>query len=88
LYQVQWKPVAPSQEKISSQLSHHWLILADSTGVAENLAAKLQQQGHECSLVYRGGKYHQLAPGKYELNPCVAQEWNCIKRYQKPVKSP
>ncbi|NEO96002.1 MAG: SDR family NAD(P)-dependent oxidoreductase, partial [Moorea sp. SIO3G5] len=75
LYQVQWKPVAPSQEKISSQLSHHWLILADSTGVAENLAAKLQEQGHECSLVYRGGQYHQLAAGKYELNPCVAQEW-------------
>ncbi|WAN69944.1 SDR family NAD(P)-dependent oxidoreductase [Moorena producens JHB] len=87
LYQVQWKPVAPSQEKISSQLSHHWLILADSTGVAENLAAKLQQQGQECSLVYRGGKYHQLAAGKYELNPCVLQEWEQLSQEISPKTS-
>jgi len=74
LYQVDWKPIDPTQEKTSVQ-SYHWLILADSTGVGKKLAAKLQQQGAECSLVYRGGKYAQLAAGKYEVNPYLLQEW-------------
>jgi len=74
LYQVQWKPITLTEGKSSIQNSH-WLILADSTGVGEKLAASLQQQGNECSLVYRGEKYAQVAAGKYEVNPCVLEEW-------------
>lgn len=74
LYRVEWKPIARGERERSIE-SSHWVLLADSTGVGEKLAGKLEQEGAECSLVYRGGKYTQLAPGKYEMNPCVFEEW-------------
>ncbi|NEQ72619.1 MAG: type I polyketide synthase [Okeania sp. SIO2C9] len=79
LYEIQWKPLAQSNSTTNIQLSH-WLILADTTGVAEKLAQKLQQQGHEYSLVYRGENYQKLAAGKYQLNPHIPEEFE--KLYQ------
>ena len=53
-----------------SEQTGHWLILAeDTTVVGENLAQQLQQQGYECSLVYRGDRYQKLEKGVYQLNP-------------------
>ena len=78
-YEVQWKSLAQTNSTISIQLSH-WLIFADTTGVAEKLAQKLQQQGHKYSLVYRGESYQKLAAGKYKLNPCIPEEFE--KLYQ------
>ncbi|RQH04064.1 type I polyketide synthase [Okeania hirsuta] len=73
-YEIQWKPLAQSNSTTNIQLSH-WLIFADNTGVAEKLAQKLQQQGHEYSLVYRGENYQKLAAGKYQLNPNTPEEF-------------
>ncbi|RQH10613.1 MgcH [Okeania hirsuta] len=73
-YEIQWKPLAQSNSTTNIQLSH-WLIFADTTGVAEKLAQKLQQQGHEYSLVYRGESYQKLAVGKYQLNPNIPEEF-------------
>jgi len=78
-YEVQWKSLAQANSTTSIQLSH-WLIFADTTGVAEKLAQKLQQQGHKYSLVYRGDSYQQLAAGKYKLNPYIPEEFE--KLYQ------
>ena len=74
LYQVQWKPLLNTQPKTSIQPGH-WLIFADSTLVGENLAQQLQQQGCECSLVYRGERYQKLGSGSYQLNPTEPQEF-------------
>ncbi|WP_424102172.1 type I polyketide synthase [Moorena producens] len=71
-YQVEWKPWLNPQTKISIQPGH-WLILADTTVVGENLAQQLQQQGYECSLVYRGDHYQKLNKGVYQLNPTEPQ---------------
>ena len=73
-YQVQWKPLLDNQPKTSIQPSH-WLIFADTTAVGENLAQQLQQQGCECSLVYRGVRYQKLTKGAYQLNPTEPQEF-------------
>jgi len=56
----------------------HWLIFADTADtkvVGEKLAQKLQEQGGECSLVYRGDHYQKLQKGCYQLNPSNPQEF-------------
>ncbi|NET45424.1 type I polyketide synthase [Okeania sp. SIO2B3] len=83
-YEVQWKPLAQKYATTSTQLSH-WLIFADTTGVAEKLAQKLQQQGHKYSLVYRGESYQKLAAGKYQVNPDIPEEFE--KLYQEVQES-
>ena len=83
-YEVQWKLLEKTHSITSIKLSH-WLIFADTTGVAEKLAQKLQQQGHQYSLVYRGESYQKQAVGKYQLNPYIPEEFE--KLYQEVQES-
>jgi malonyl CoA-acyl carrier protein transacylase len=84
LYQVQWKSSPPKQQKPTSQPSH-WLIFAASTGIGEAVATRLQQQGHQCTLVYRADTYQNLRPGIYQLNPSHPQEF--AQLYQEIVNT-
>ncbi|WP_424100297.1 SDR family NAD(P)-dependent oxidoreductase [Moorena producens] len=83
-YEIQWKPLAQNNPNANIEPSH-WLILADTTGVAEKLAQKLQQQGHQYSLVYRGESYKRQATGTYQLNPQIPEEFE--KLYQEIQQS-
>ncbi|MBP0027565.1 type I polyketide synthase [Roseofilum sp. Guam] len=74
-YEIQWKPLNRSGSPNNMQPSH-WLIFADRTGIAEKFAQKLQQQGHQYSLVYRGKSYQKQAAGKYQLNPSIPEEFD------------
>lgn len=86
-YQVEWKPLLntqllntqlpDTQTKTSIQPSH-WLIFADSTGVGQILATHLQEQGHQCTLVYVTDAYKILDPGIYGLNPCKMEEFELL----------
>jgi len=73
-YEIQWKPLAQSNSNTNIEPTH-WLILADTTRVAEKLAQKLQQQGHQYSLVYRGENYQKPTANTYQLNPHTPQEF-------------
>ncbi|MFB2976226.1 SDR family NAD(P)-dependent oxidoreductase [Microseira sp. BLCC-F43] len=64
---------APPLSNTQSESIGHWLIFAD-TVVGENLAQQLQQQGGECTLVYRGDSYQKLDKG-YQVNPSHPQEF-------------
>ncbi|NEO38510.1 MAG: type I polyketide synthase [Moorea sp. SIOASIH] len=79
-YQLQWQPLPQTQSQTSIKPSH-WLIFADNTGVAEKLAQKLQEQGHECSLVHRADNYQQLAAGRYQLNPSAPEEFEQLQKF-------
>ncbi|MDJ1172322.1 SDR family NAD(P)-dependent oxidoreductase [Roseofilum sp. BLCC_M154] len=74
-YEVQWKPLDRAGSNTKMQPSH-WLVFADTTGVAEKFAQKLQQQGHQYSLVYRAESYQKQAAGKYQLNPSIPEEFD------------
>ncbi|OJJ26260.1 short-chain dehydrogenase [Roseofilum reptotaenium AO1-A] len=74
-YEIQWKPLNRSGSPNNMQPSH-WLIFADRTGIAEKFAQKLQQQGHQYSLVYRGKSYQKPEAGKYQLNPSIPEEFD------------
>ena len=69
-YEVEWR----LEEQVSTFESYlvtpqHWLILADQQGVAEQLAQLLQEQQHQCTLVFLGSHYQQLHQQKYIINP-------------------
>ncbi|RQH48212.1 SDR family NAD(P)-dependent oxidoreductase [Okeania hirsuta] len=73
-YQLLWQPLIPNEDNSAIQLSH-WLIFADSTGVGKKLATKLKEQGHKCTLVYRGKSFKNPESGTYLLNPCNFDEF-------------
>ena len=87
LYQVEWQPKLPKTtfEKIQNLELSHWLILADSTGVGQELATHLQRQGHHCTLVYNGDAYQNSETGIYHLNPSHPSDFERL--YQEAVKS-
>ena len=64
LYELQWEPVAlPDPPAVPPG---NWLILADSHGVGEELAARLSSQGGHCAVVLPGSSWEdhldRLAP--------------------------
>ncbi|MBE9065557.1 SDR family NAD(P)-dependent oxidoreductase [Leptolyngbya cf. ectocarpi LEGE 11479] len=79
LYQVQWQLLSPARLQSTAEPSH-WLVFADSTGVAPVLATQLRQRGHQCTLVYQAEDYQQLAPGTYQLNPANSQSFESLCR--------
>ena len=93
-YQVEWKPLLNTQlpntqlpdtpTKTSIQPSH-WLIFADSTGVGQVLATHLEEQGHQCTLVYATDAYKILETGIYSLNPCKLEEFELL--FQEVLKN-
>lgn len=87
-YQIEWEPQSHHLQANPHKLSH-WLIFADSTGLGTALATKLQQQGHECSLVYRGDTYQNEKTGQktqtYQLNPAHYQDFEQV--YQSILKT-
>ncbi len=66
-------PVSPQPIVSSSAAqparSRHWLLFADGSGVASNLAAALRARGDACTLAYPGETYRQRGDGTFELPP-------------------
>ncbi|NER98455.1 MAG: KR domain-containing protein, partial [Symploca sp. SIO1B1] len=54
-------------EKTSSE-QRHWLILADTQGVAQELATQLRSMGDTCILVFAGEQYQQTTPTEFTIN--------------------
>ncbi len=76
-YQTEWQPQPQSAVQADSQGQElsHWLIFADGAGLGQALATQLQQQGHECTLVYRGETYQNQTLGSYQLNASNPEEF-------------
>jgi len=59
----------PSRAEHQPQTSGRWLLFADRSGVAEELAQRLRAHGASCALVFTGNGYRQLDPDRYEMAP-------------------
>ncbi|WP_228013285.1 SDR family NAD(P)-dependent oxidoreductase [Nostoc edaphicum] len=79
LYQVEWKPQPRQVKKILETPQNlqpsHWVIFADSDGVGQAFATRLQQQGHRCTLVYGGETYQSQESDVWHLNPAHPEEF-------------
>ncbi len=52
-----------------------WLLLADTQGVAQQLATQLRSVGEVCTLVFAGKQYQQIAPAEFTINPYNPSEF-------------
>ncbi|WAN70236.1 type I polyketide synthase [Moorena producens JHB] len=59
----------------TSSTPKNWLILADTQGVAQQLANQMRSVGEQCTLVFAGEKYQQPAPGEFTINPRKPEEF-------------
>jgi len=73
LYEIEWQPQArpelPADYREASASGKMWLILADSQGIAQQLAALVRAGGDNCILVLPGKIYEQIAPQTFRINP-------------------
>jgi acyl transferase domain-containing protein/acyl carrier protein len=63
----------PIQNPVTCETGH-WLIFADSSGVAVKLASMLREVGHTCELVYAGKRFEQ-STAETAIRPDLAADY-------------
>ncbi|MBP0032421.1 MAG: SDR family NAD(P)-dependent oxidoreductase [Roseofilum sp. Belize BBD 4] len=66
---------ADSEPRKPNATSQSWLIFADRTGVAQTLAAQLEDLAATCILVGRGDNYQRIAPKHWQIDPHNPQDF-------------
>ena len=52
-----------------------WLILADSQGIAQQLATLIKDSGEDCTLVFSGKAYEQIDEQSFRVNPASPEDF-------------
>ena len=73
-YEVQWQQQSLKTDQNKS-LPEKWLILADTQGVGENLAAHLQTRGRITTLVFPGQQYEQVSAIEFRISSNSAEDF-------------
>ncbi|MEP7243283.1 MAG: SDR family NAD(P)-dependent oxidoreductase [Gammaproteobacteria bacterium] len=60
---------APLQTTPAKSAKRNWLLLADQGGIAEQVGARLQEQGHSVCLAFAGKVYEQNGEQFFDVNP-------------------
>ncbi|NJM22819.1 MAG: type I polyketide synthase [Richelia sp. SM1_7_0] len=70
LYEIAWenKVTAKNQQSINPQNKGNWLIFGQGTGIGDELARTLQQNGQDYILIAPGTEY-QASERQYYINP-------------------
>jgi acyl transferase domain-containing protein/acyl carrier protein len=64
----------PSQTEPLPEAAGRWLLFADRSGVAEEVARRLEAQGASCALVIAGSGYQQLGNDRFEISPASHEQ--------------
>lgn len=76
-YKVEWNIIEDNFYKDKPKLPQgHYLIFADTGGVAEKLAGELEHQHCIYTLVYPSTVYQKLDPARYEVNPASPADFS------------
>ncbi|MBA2679997.1 MAG: SDR family oxidoreductase, partial [Ktedonobacteraceae bacterium] len=73
-YQPSWERVALSGQRFSAPQS--WLIFLDSSGLGQQLADRLQQQGDRVVRVYAGDQFAQSDPYTFSIRPGASDDYH------------
>ncbi|WP_405876178.1 SDR family NAD(P)-dependent oxidoreductase [Streptomyces sp. NBC_00005] len=73
LFETSWQPRPPAKQ---APAQGSWLILADRTGVADDLADRLSAASVPHVMACPGEAYGVQGPGRYVLNPADPQHLN------------
>ncbi len=78
-YQINWQ-LQPRINKLNHLLSKekkNWLIFCDSDqSIGNLLVEKMQKNGHNHTLVYRGDTYKKLQEKTYQVNPLAFEHFH------------
>lgn len=74
-YRVRWEQTAPPDTSTSSAGSQNWLVFPDTTGVGEDVAERLQQQGHTIVRVYPGLHFAQVEDEVFQIRPGESDDY-------------
>ena len=78
LYESKWieTPTVPaSVTKSKKPMTGTWLLFADRSGVAEELAAAITKQDGRSLLVFAGEKFRRVGPDRFEIPASSPAEW-------------
>ncbi|GAB1543388.1 hypothetical protein NUACC21_60620 [Scytonema sp. NUACC21] len=90
LYEVTWQPQPLPLEKQDELLGNRgtWLILADTSGVGQQLADLLVQREQRCILVYPGEAYQRVDEGHFYIHPERAEDMQLLLKMTLGVEQP
>jgi acyl transferase domain-containing protein/SAM-dependent methyltransferase len=69
------RPLAMKESNEVPMSPGFWVILGDETGIAEEVARLISQQGEECIRVSKGTEYEFVERGRGTLNPLHAEDF-------------
>ena len=75
-YRINWqaKPISETRSLSPAR----WLVFSGTDGTGAELAARLEQQGHSCSLIFPGEKWRILSDTEIQLNPASAEDFQTL----------
>ncbi|MDZ8033649.1 type I polyketide synthase [Nostoc sp. DedSLP04] len=78
LYQVRWQAKFLPKNLIAERVGGYWLIFADGSGLGEQLAQHLVQQGKDYAIAIPGKTYQQLDDKHYQINPLKPTDFHSL----------
>jgi acyl transferase domain-containing protein/acyl carrier protein len=80
-YDVQWR-AADSARTLPVAPPRNWVVLADSTGAGDRVAASIRSRGLPCVIVRRGDDYVAPIDGEASVRPTVAEDyWSLLAEF-------
>ncbi|MEH1778864.1 MAG: type I polyketide synthase [Nostoc sp.] len=78
LYEVCWQAKVLPKNLIPERVEGYWLIFADGSGLGEQLAQQLAQQGKDYAIAIPGEIYQQLDDKHYQINPLKPTDFHSL----------
>ncbi|MEH2172820.1 type I polyketide synthase [Nostoc sp.] len=78
LYQIRWQAKVLPKNLIPEKMGDYWLIFADGSGLGEQLAQQLAQQGKDYAIAIPGKTYQQLDDKHYQINPLKPTDFHSL----------
>lgn len=88
LYVPVWKrsrPLTPSLATARLTSEANWLIFADNSGLADQLARRLQAQGQAVTLVKEGEAFLRQEEAVYTIHPALLADYEALLKHLKSI---
>ncbi len=69
------EPVVTAEQEMVTPMETSWLIIADSSGLGDALAAQLALNGCRCRIAHRGNDFAETSEDHFTLRAEVPEDW-------------
>ncbi|NUO79482.1 type I polyketide synthase [candidate division KSB1 bacterium] len=74
-YEVEWQPQALTAAEESNVAAQKWLLFADSSGLAVEVAAQLRERKASAVCVYAGESFARINENEWRVNPDRSEDF-------------